>query len=237
MRDHRQICRLAIKYHQSTRQIARQANKKVSHVTVWRSLKSNINVKLRKLRGKPKLLQRHKEVRLNWAKSVMCWKSKWKNIIFSDEKKFNLDGPDGNNYYWHDLRKEPREFFSRQMGGGSVMIWGAFAHSGKCDLQRVDGRMNSNTYQQLIYSHLIPFGPLLGGPRWKFQQDNASIHASKSTKKWLKRGKIKVINWPSLSPDLNPIENLWGYLARQVYTNNKQYNSKYELERALCCVS
>jgi hypothetical protein len=46
----------------------------------------------------------------------------WNHIVFSDEKKFNLDGPDGLQYYWHDLRKEEQTFLSRQNGGGGVMI-------------------------------------------------------------------------------------------------------------------
>uniref|UniRef100_A0A182S088 Uncharacterized protein n=1 Tax=Anopheles funestus TaxID=62324 RepID=A0A182S088_ANOFN len=45
----------------------------------------------------------------------------WDTVIFSDEKKFNLDGPDGFIGYWRDLRKEP-EYFSRDnFGGGSLM--------------------------------------------------------------------------------------------------------------------
>ncbi|ETW02792.1 hypothetical protein H310_05281 [Aphanomyces invadans] len=44
-------------------------------------------------------------------------------IIWSDEKKFNLDGPDGFQYYWEDLRKEPASFFTRANNGGGVMVW------------------------------------------------------------------------------------------------------------------
>ena len=37
----------------------------------------------------------------------------------------------------------------------------------------------------------------------------------------------------ALSPDLNPIENLWGRVARQVYGQGKQYDSKVSLTGAI----
>ena len=41
------------------------------------------------------------------------------------------------------------------------------------------------------------------------------------------------MDWPSLSPSLNPIENLWGLLVRKVYKNGKQFQTKDQLKDAI----
>ena len=70
------------------------------------------------------LKSHHKLARVEWAKTMLS--NRDGNIIFSDEQKFNLDGPDGHQFYWHDLRLEKETFFSRNHGAGSVMIWEEF---------------------------------------------------------------------------------------------------------------
>ena len=74
---------------------------------------------------------------------------------------------------------------------------------------------------------------MIGGQNWIFQQDNTPCHSSKDTIDWLNKNNIKVLKWPSRSPDLNPIENLWEIITRAVYANGKQFSCVTELKDAI----
>ncbi len=55
---------------------------------------------------------------------------------------------------------------------------------------------------------------------WVMQQDDNPKHTSHSTKEWLKKNKVNVLEWLSQSPDLNPITILWKDLSKQYIGGN-----------------
>ena len=76
-------------------------------------------------------------------------------MVFSDEKKFNLDGPDCSQCYWHDLRKEKQLYSKRPFEGGSVMVCGAFTASGYADLVVMEGKQNKSSIYQYVLKNLF----------------------------------------------------------------------------------
>uniref|UniRef100_A0A1I7XAQ8 DDE_3 domain-containing protein n=1 Tax=Heterorhabditis bacteriophora TaxID=37862 RepID=A0A1I7XAQ8_HETBA len=99
------------------------------------------------------------------------------------------------------------------------MVWAAFNRNGSGRLHIVEGIMDSTSYVRILENNLLPYARSQRlGRDWIFQQENYPKHSSNITKRWLHQKKIINIEWPSQSPDLNPIVHLWNDAEKEVQT-------------------
>ena len=74
--------------------------------------------------------------------------------------------------------------------------------------------VTAEVYQNKCLKALFDGRTRAGKKKHQLRQDSARPHIAKTTMKWLEDNGVQVVqNWPARSPDLNPIEKLWAYLA------------------------
>lgn len=86
----------------------------VSASRVRQILKSNEGRLYKRMTRAPVILPSRIHKSFQWSSEEVTWTIRnWNRVVWTNEKKFNLDGPDGFAYYWHHLSREERIFSKR----------------------------------------------------------------------------------------------------------------------------
>ncbi len=160
--------------------------------------------------------------RLTWAKEKKNWTvAQWSKVIFSDERTFCISF--GNKVLESGGRGRGGEAHSPSCLKSSVkfkqsvIICGAMSSAGVGPLYFFKTNVTAPVYQEILEHLMLPSADqLFKDADLIFQQDLAPAHTAKSTKSWLNDHGVGVLDWPANSPDLNPIENLWGNVKRKM---------------------
>ncbi|GFW77096.1 transposable element Tcb2 transposase [Trichonephila clavipes] len=200
----------------TAQQVANQflaaSGKQISRKTVTRRLRGEGLYARRPVVCVP-LARQYRTARLQWCREHHNWTEQdWACVLFSDE-----------------CRKYPGKgrISDMQYHGVGRHQW---PHAPTCGCEwDYDGQ---RYIDEVLLPHVCLFRGAVGD-KFVFMDDNATCHRTLAVQDCLDSKGIQRLVWPARSPDLNPIENVWDALGRQVAGRNYPPTNKNTLIRAL----
>lgn len=106
----------------------------------------------------------------------------WDSVLWSNGTKLELLGLIGQRYVCrrkNETYVEKNTLPTVRYDGDSVMLWGCFASSSTGNLQRLEGKMDSVQYQQILADNVMPsVRQLKLEGHWTFQLDSDPSYTS-----------------------------------------------------------
>ena len=164
----------------------------------------------------------NKKKRLDWCKDRLSENEQFGNVIFTDECSVQLDS---HGRLCFRKKNEPRKLKPKPKHPVKVHIWGGISKKGATQLVIFQGTLKATHFCTIIEHGLLPFiRQHFTDGDYRFQQDNDPKHTSRLAQSFLEDHDVNWWRTPAESPDLNPIENVWGSLKYFLRTHYKPTN-------------
>ena len=166
-------------------------------------------------------LQTNKRKRLIWCKEQLRVKEDFSNVIFTDECTVQLEN---HSRLCFRKRYQPRILKQRAKHPVKLHIWSGISKHGATNIIMFTGIMNAERPCAVFQAGLLPYIQNTF-PDWhRLQQDNDPKHASGLIDEFFEENHVNWWPTPPESPDLNPIENVWGSLKQYLRNFYKPQN-------------
>ena len=172
--------------------------------------------------------------RIEFCRWVIENEKELPNVVFTDESRFQR----GADNQWRRIRRGQWNescFTTKEKFPVTVMVWGGIGVNYRSPLIQCSKSVNSAEYQEILERSDM-FGEMdarYGRGNWTLMQDGAPCHLSRATLNWLDEKHVCTVpGWPPNSPDLNPIEQVWGIMKVLLRKQPPQTNT--ELYSRLC---
>ena len=193
--------------------------------TIHRVLQEK-GMKFQKVQKKVLLDDDQKTERIQYCKKMLKRKGEpLEELFFSDEMGIRLSEAHQSSVWMGPRKKIKVENPARDI---KLNCWGAISKNGSTTLHIFKNNMNATFYQEVIQEHMQEMEELYPHG-FSFMHDNSSVHIASEPD--LEKQGLNLIKFPSYSPDLNPIENLWSALKGRVASDNPR--NETELTRSL----
>ncbi|GFS57724.1 transposable element Tcb2 transposase [Trichonephila clavipes] len=182
--------------------------------------------------------RQHRTARLQWCREHHNWTEQgWACVLFSDESRFSLSSDCRRQLIWREsgTAYRPENIQEKdRYPTCSIMVWAGIMINGRTCLHVVaNGTMTGQRYiDEVLLPHVRLFRGAVGD-KFVFMDDNATCHRTLAVQDCLDSEGIQRLVWPVRSPHLNPIENVWDALGRQVAGRNNPPTNKNTLIHAL----